>query len=147
MTFKSLIGSLLLASSLIAAPQFSLAGGHHSGMNYGHSIEQLKQKLDISDEQAEKVKTILSQSREQHQKLMSDYGLEPGKGRENKGRLSRDERKALRSKMMAVKQSTKEQLSGVLSKEQMEQLHAMKAERKQQRHQHRQNKNHSNQSS
>ena len=83
-------------------------------------------------EQEQELRDALSVSNEKKRAVFEKYGIEPGKrkGREQKSKLSRDDRKALRSEMKTIKEETDTEISGILSDSQMEKFRKMKKEKK-----------------
>lgn len=136
MKMKALLSSLIIASGIALAPQMSTAADSPDiEKRLEQRLDKLKTELDINAEQEQELRDALSVSNEKKRAVFEKYGIEPGKrkGREQKSKLSRDDRKALRSEMKTIKEETDTEISGILSDSQMEKFRKMKKEKKQHR--------------
>ena len=85
-------------------------GSPQGGQNPEEQIERLKERLDLSDQQAEELRPIFEESREQLQVLREQY--------QDQSR-SQETMEAFRSEREALQEETNQKLATVLSDEQL----------------------------
>ena len=100
--------------------------GHQGGQGNGNPeqlLEHMAEVLNLSEDQKQQVQPILNASAAERRAVMEKYGVGPGKERPDRKTLQ-----AMRPEMKAIRKDTDEQLSAVLSAEQMEQVQTMREE-------------------
>lgn len=80
-------------------------------------VDEIVKKLELDEEKAESVRTILGEQNEKQAELSSSYA---GQGREAM--------QMMREEMQEIQKATNEKLKGVLSEEQMETYEKLRAE-------------------
>ncbi|MCS7023347.1 MAG: hypothetical protein NZV14_00990 [Bryobacteraceae bacterium] len=84
-------------------------------------VNRLKEELKLSDEQTQKVRSILEEEQKQMATLRDRYPLEPGQPPSDEARRE----------MMEIRQKTMDSLKEVLSEEQMNQYKKLQRDRMQ----------------
>ncbi len=94
-------------------------GSPQGGQNPEEQIERLKERLDLSDQQAEELRPIFEESREKLQVLREQYQDQP---------RSQETMEAVRSEREALQERTNQKLATVLSDEQLKDFQEMRGE-------------------
>lgn len=84
-----------------------------------HVISFLKDRLDLTDEQAASIEPVIKESFEKKHEVFDSYG-------ENRQEI----RQAMRDKLQVIDEETQKQLSGILTDEQMQDLRTLRKERR-----------------
>lgn len=110
---RFIVGILTAALFSLGFGSQALAWGgkHHKGQNVDKRVEKMTEHLDLTDTQADEVRTILEAKRASFKALKADESLD---------------RDAKRSQMHALKKSTHNQLATVLNDDQQAKMKAMK---------------------
>ncbi|ARN72773.1 Spy/CpxP family protein refolding chaperone [Oceanicoccus sagamiensis] len=95
---------LLISAILIALFSLSAVAGSHSDKSGDHRMEKMIKKLDLNEQQEQQVRAIMDSNKA--------------------------ERKAIREQMQALRDKTNQELSKVLTGEQMDKLTRMQEKRK-----------------
>ena len=106
--FSLLVISLLFVSLSCAqqrGPRFSV----------DDQVKDLKEKLNLNDAQADTIKTILEDQREQFQKLRDNFG---------------DDRSAMREEIGKIREETDKKINEILNDEQKEKYKEYQEERR-----------------
>lgn len=120
MTFYKLCTNLFIAMLL----SFNLWAGQGGGrINLEQQFEKMAAELNLTEEQKTAVRPILEDSFAKRRAVMEKHGVGPGKGRPDRKTM-----RSMRPEMQAIRQDTDQQLSGVLSDEQMKQLQQKRKE-------------------
>lgn len=112
--FKAIALSLSL---LFAAPLIA-----HADPGKGQRLEMMAEKLQLTEEQKEKVGPIMKQSMEERRAILKGAGIERGK------KPTIAQLREVRGPMQASREKMNEQMAQVLSAEQMETFSAMQQE-------------------
>ena len=94
-------------------------GSLQDGQNREEQFERLKEQLALSDQQAEEIQPILEESREKLQALRETYQDQP---------RSQATMEAFRNEREELQEETNQQLTTVLSDEQMKEYQEMQGE-------------------
>lgn len=92
-----------------------------------------KERLELTDEQTEKMRPIIKDSIEKKIAILKSYGFSKDAERPE---LERKQKRALRKELKAVEKSAKKQYAEFLNKDQMKTLREIKKEQKEKRKQH-----------
>ena len=92
-------------------------------------MQQTIERLELTDEQIEKVEPVLQESAARRQEILSSYGVDPEAGQDSAGKMNPRKMRAMRNEMNAVRDDTLSQLKEILSDEQLEEFKLMQEER------------------
>lgn len=115
---KQAIGSLLAAAVVCASASFasiSDVDSEAAAKQLEERLQSTSERLNLTEEQKPLVEAILRDSAEKRAAIFESYGVEPG----TKPNLGIRKLRKLRGEMTALSEATTEQLSDVLSAEQM----------------------------
>lgn len=109
---KALAASAALLFAFIAVPtaQAQEAPGQRRAPDPEQRLEQLKQRLDLSDQQVEQVRALMQEQQQQRQEA-----LEQG----------REQREAMRERMEQMRTQTDEGMARILNEEQLQKWHEL----------------------
>lgn len=112
----SAVGFFIIALSLVLQPILAEARGRFGPQRSPDEIVQvLTERLDLTDEQVEAIRPIIEEKYQKH----------------NEMRTKREaDRRVFRAEMQAIGDETHDQLSTVLTDEQIEELNALQEERR-----------------
>lgn len=105
---RVLVGGFVLSAAV-------LSWAEDEGEQGDFDLEAVVQELDLSDEQLEKVRVIMEDSKEARRSILEEHGIEFGKG----VRPDRREMRAAMPELRAARKATEERLAEVLDEEQM----------------------------
>ncbi|MEO0580143.1 MAG: hypothetical protein AAFZ58_15755, partial [Pseudomonadota bacterium] len=91
-------------------------------------MQQTIERLDLTDEQIEKIKPIMQESMEARQKIMASYGIDP-ENSDGAGKLGMRKARAMRKEMNAINAGTLSELEQILTAEQLNEYKAIQKER------------------
>ena len=92
-------------------------------------IEEVKTRLELTDEQVEQMTPVLEESMQARQSIMARYGIDP----ENGGKPSKmgfKQLRAMRNEMNALRTDTLAELDNILTDKQLEEFKLMQEEQK-----------------
>lgn len=92
-------------------------------------MEQTIERLDLTDEQIERVKPILEETRASRQAIMARYGVDPDGGAVGGKKLGLREARAMRKELNQVQEETNAELKKILNAEQLKELEVIQQER------------------
>lgn len=110
-----------------AANLWAQDGGPGRSGARGNGTEALLQQLELSDEQAEEIEGIMSESRESRKAILAKHGVEMGKG----VRPDRELMKAAQPEIAALRKETDAKVLAVLSDEQKAKFQELRGKGKQ----------------
>ena len=93
-------------------------------------IDELVERLDLSDEQIEQISPILQDSMERQRAILESYGVDPAKRGEGGQRLGMRKARAMRKEMSEVRETSRGAMAEFLSDEQMDELQLIQEERR-----------------
>jgi hypothetical protein len=93
-------------------------------------MEEAKIRLDLNDDQVDQVSPLLEESIRARKKVLSSYGIDLENRSGPQSRIGIRQARAMRKELGAIQEDTLNELSGILSEQQMEELKMMQEERK-----------------
>ena len=109
---------------LLACAAFPSAGNAYpTAEQREQRMEQIVERLDLSDEQREQIRPIMENSAKQRRAVLEKHGVGPGKPEPD-----RETKRAIHTDMQPVRAETEQQLATVLSDEQMEEFRQIRQE-------------------
>jgi hypothetical protein len=93
-------------------------------------MEEAKLRLDLTDDQVDQVSPVLEESLRARKKVLSSYGIDLENRSGPQSRIGIRQARAMRKELGAIQEETLNELSGILSAQQMEELKMMQEERK-----------------
>lgn len=113
---------------------FNALAASENDVDRAEQIEQrlndIKQRLKLSDEQAEQIKPIFKAGFEARSAVLEKYGIDPEEGKKPAKKLGLRKARKMKKEMDKVRSDTLSQLSGVLSKQQLEEYQQIQQESK-----------------
>ncbi|WP_444892775.1 hypothetical protein ACJJIQ_23860 [Microbulbifer sp. ANSA003] len=124
---KKLFSLVIAAIITISANTLAWADNDHAAQ-LAERLEATKAKLNLSDEQVEKVKPILESANEQRRQVLAKYGvnIESPSGAIQK--MSFREKRQLGKEMAAIRKSTLSEMSTVLTDQQLAEFKKLQEE-------------------
>jgi hypothetical protein len=122
---KFIRGTLLLVA--VVTVQGALAVPPGGANNRQQRIEQIIERLDLTEDQQQQVRPILQSSMEQRRAVLDAHGVGPGKGKPDQQTKS-----AMHGQMQEIKANTDTQLATILDDDQMQELSEIRKEMKKQ---------------
>lgn len=105
-------------------------------------ISDLKERLALSDSQAEQVRPVLEQSITLRREILKKYGIDAeNRDRASFKKLSFRDKRMLGGELKDAKQATQEKLGVILSEEQLKTYEEIQRERKENLREHMKNRN------
>lgn len=92
-------------------------------------VEQTIERLDLTDEQIERAKPILEETRASRQAIMARYGVDPDGRAVGGKKLGLREAMAMRKELNQVQEKTNAELKKILNAEQFKELEVIQQER------------------
>lgn len=97
-------------------------------------IVELKDRLNLTDEQRTQVENLLSDQAEKRRELLVEFGIdpkqfEPGTGKKPLANLSFREKRKLGAALKDLKQENRQQFASILDAQQLAEYDAIQAER------------------
>ena len=128
--FGAVIATWLAAAALVAGGEVPDAGEEDRAARVEQRIEAARERLALTDEQAEAVVPILKAAAAEQAAVLKKHGidLEARAGGERQARLGLRGMRILRGEMDAVRAETVEKLGEVLSDEQIAEYRKMQDE-------------------
>ena len=93
-------------------------------------IAETKARLDLTDEQAERVAPVLQSGFESQRSVLKKYGIDIESGEPPAQKLGFRKARAMGQELQTVRASTAEALEDILTKEQMREYETMQDERR-----------------
>jgi len=94
------------------------------------SIQEIKTRLDLTDQQVEQMTPIIERSIESRRKILSSYGIDVESGQRPEERLGFRGARAMRQELSAVSADTRGELKGILTEDQLAELETMQDEKR-----------------
>lgn len=124
---KTVLG-LIAALALVGTGTVLAADREEIEAKAQEKLEQVIEELELTDEQVAAMRPILEDGFERQAAVLEEHGISLD-DRSREGRLSRRERRGLRSNLKDEREETLEALSDVLNEEQLEAYENMAEER------------------
>ena len=93
-------------------------------------MQQTFERLELTDEQIERVEPILQESARARRDIMAKYGMDPRSRHNAESKPAPSQMKAMRNEMEAVRKKTFAELEQILSAEQLEEFNLIREERR-----------------
>jgi hypothetical protein len=113
--------------AMLAVGSLAIAGEDRAAQ----AQEQMKktiERLDLTDEQIDRVKPILEDARASRQAIMGKYGVDPEGDAGSGKKLDMRQARAMRNELNAVQDGTNAELKKILSAEQFEEFKVIQQE-------------------
>ena len=124
---KQLLSKAAILSLALVSP-FALAGSDRMAQ-VEQRMEEVRERLNLSDEQIEQMTPVLEESMEKRQAVLSSYGIDPENRANAKGKLGLRKALAMKKELNAIRTDTLRALDDVLTDGQLEEFKLMQAER------------------
>ena len=124
---KQLLSKAAILSLVLISP-FALANSDRMAQ-VEQRMEEVRERLNLSDEQIDQMTPVLEESMEKRQAVLSSYGIDPENSANAKGKLGLRKALAMKKELNAIRTDTLRALDNVLTDEQLEEFKLMQAER------------------
>ncbi|MGD9263540.1 MAG: hypothetical protein PVG88_04300 [Methyloceanibacter sp.] len=124
---KQLLSKAAILSLALVSP-FALANSDRMAQ-VEQRMEEVRERLNLSDEQIDQMTPVLEESMEKRQAVLSSYGIDPENRANAKGKLGLRKALAMKKELNAIRTDTLRALNDVLTDEQLEEFKLMQAER------------------
>ena len=124
---RLLTAAFLTALALVTPP--SLAKEDRAAQ-VEQRIEEARTRLDLTDEQLDRMAPVLEESMEARRRILSSYGIDLEDRSGPDKRIGLRQARAMRKELDVVQADTLEALAGILNDEQMDEFTRMQEERK-----------------
>jgi Spy/CpxP family protein refolding chaperone len=123
---------LAIAAALVAllAPGTHFAAEESQTEMAQEHMRQIFERLELTDEQIDKVKPVLEESAAAQQAILSCYGMDRESRQDSAEKPGLREMRAMRKEMETVRKSTLGELERILSDEQLEEFTSIQEERR-----------------
>ncbi len=127
---------VLLLAVALSVSSFSAQANAESdrAAQVEQKIVELKERLNLTDEQRTQVQNLLSDQAEKRRELLAEFGIdpkqfEPGTGKKSLANLSFREKRKLGAALKDLKQENRQQFVSILDAQQLAEYDAIQAER------------------
>ncbi len=120
---KALTVSLFSVTAVAAAQEIDRAA-------IEERIDEIVERLELSDEQIEQISPILQDSMERQRAILESYGVDPANRGEGGQRPGMRKARAMRKEMSEVREDSRGAMAEFLSDEQMDELQLIQEERR-----------------
>ena len=124
---RLLTAAFLTALALVTTP--SLAQEDRAAQ-VEQRIEEARTRLDLTDEQLDRMAPVLEESMEARRRILSSYGIDLEDRSGPDKRIGLRQARAMRKELDVVQADTLNALAGILNDEQMDEFKRMQEERK-----------------
>jgi hypothetical protein len=93
-------------------------------------MEEAKARLNLSDDQLDRMAPVLEESIEAQRRILSRYGIDLERRNGSKGKLGLRQARSMRQELEAVRADTLSELEGILNDDQLDEFERMQEERK-----------------
>jgi hypothetical protein len=92
-------------------------------------MEEVRERLDLSDEQLQRMMPVIEESMEKRRSILTSYGIDPENRANAKDKLGLRKALAMKKELDAVRKDTFQALDGVLTDGQLQEFKRIQAER------------------